>query len=248
MEGTRRLRPAAAPDAMSPDDADAPGEVRGEVRNDEDFELDPKRAKAARQTRRYARIARTLRVVLIAVALMIVAFIVVWPQIQTRVDRLRIGMASLEKLETDGEGLVNARLTGSDAKGRPYVITADFVRQIEGAPGTLGLERPRGQIEMDDGTTTVVTAADGRFHQDTRLLELDGGVVLVTGDGARYETAAAALDLAAGAASGTDPVQGEGPFGTVTGEGFHATDFGQTIFVDGRSTLVVSDSPQDQPS
>ncbi len=206
------------------------------------------RAEAARRTRRHVAIARTVRIVLVVVAAITVAYVVIWPQIQPRMDRLRIGMAALDKLDADGEGLVKARLTGSDDKGQPYIITADFVRQIEGEPGILGLTRPRGEIEMEDGTKTVITAADGRFHQDARLLNLDGGVVLLTGDGSRYETAAADFDLAAGTASGTDPVQGQGPFGSVSGEGFHATGFGQTIFVDGRSTLTVAGTAQEKPS
>lgn len=243
MERIRPPRPSAAPDAAEPDGVPAGGGPGA------DREITPRWAKAARRTQRQARIARTLRVVLIAVAVLIVVFVVVWPQIQPRVDRLRMGMASLDKLDSDGEGLVNARLTGSDAKGQPYVITADFVRQIEGSPGTLGLERPRGELEMDDGTTSVITAANGKFHQDLRLLELFGGVVLVTGDGSRYETPAAEMDLAAGVASGTDPVEGQGPYGTVSGDkGFRITDFGQTVVVIGRSTLVVADTAQEKPS
>ncbi|MBL8661058.1 MAG: LPS export ABC transporter periplasmic protein LptC [Rhodospirillales bacterium] len=189
-----------------------------------------------------------MRIVLVVVAATTAAFVVIWPQIQPRMDRLRIGMASLEKLDANGEGLVKARLTGSDDKGRPFVITADFVRQQEGQPGVLGLTRPRGEIEMEDGTKTVITAAEGLFHQDARLLDLSGGVVLVTGDGSRYETAAANFDLSSGTASGTDPVHGEGPLGSVVGEGFRVIGFGQTIFVDGRSTLVVAGTAGEKPS
>ena len=201
-----------------------------------------------RKPRHYTRIARAVRIGLIVLALTIVALIVIWPQIQPRVDRLRIGMASLEKLDSQGEGLVNARLTGSDAEGQPYVITADFVRQMEGVPGLLGLDGPRGEIRMHDGTVTAITAAEGRFHQDAKLLELYGGVVLVTGDGSRYETSTADLNLEAGTAWGTDPVTGRGPLGTVSGEGFHATDFGQKIFVDGRSSLTVAEPGREEPS
>lgn len=203
---------------------------------------------ARAKVRRTGRIGRPLRLVLVAIAVIIVAFVLLWPQVQPRMDRLRIGMASLEKLDSDGEGLVNARLTGEDAKGRPYQITAAFVRQLEGTTGILGLDRPRGEIRMEDGTATVMTAADGMFYQDSRLLELRGDVVLVTGDGSRYETASADLDLDAGTATGTDPVRGRGPLGTISGEGFRATDFGETLFVTGRSTLVVDGSADPNPS
>jgi lipopolysaccharide export system protein LptC len=96
---------------------------------------------------------------------------------------------------------------------------------------------------MEDGTETTIRADAGTFDQGTSMLELTGDVVLATGDGSRYETASAKLDLSSGIASGSEPVRGEGPFGTVTGEGFRALDYGDTIFVNGRSTLIVSETP-----
>jgi lipopolysaccharide export system protein LptC len=239
VEVTRRHRPSVAPDVADIEPRDEAGD---------DHDLVAARAKTARRIWRYTRIARVLSVVLAIVALLTLVVVLIWPQIQPRMDRLRIGMASLDVLESDGEGLVNAKLSGNDDKGRPYVITADFVRQLQGGTGVLGLDRPRGEITMEDGSKTVLTAAAGTFDQDKRLLKLYDGVVLTTGDGARYETAAADIDLAAGTANGTDPVQGRGPMGTVSGEGFHATDFGQTIFIDGRSTLVVAEPAQAKPS
>lgn len=180
---------------------------------------------------------------------MILAVILIWPQVQPRVDRLRIGMASLEKLETDSEGLMNARLTGTDAQGRPFVLTADFVRQIDPAANILGLDDPRGEITMEDGSQSVLTAKVGVFEQDKKLLKLTGDVVMRSGDGSRYETSAAELDLSSGTAWGGEPVRGEGPLGTVSGEsGFRITNFGETVFVNGRSTLIVDDRPNGQPS
>lgn len=185
-------------------------------------------------------------------AFVILAVILIWPQVQPRMDRLRIGMASLDKLETDSEGLVNARLTGSDSKGRPFALTADFVRQIDTGPAganTLGLDDPRGEITMEDGSQTVVTARAGVFEQDKKLLNLSGDVVLTTGDGSRYETSVADLDLSSGTAWGSAPVRGEGPLGTVAGDsGFRITNFGENVFVNGRSTLVVFAQPKAQPS
>jgi lipopolysaccharide export system protein LptC len=177
-----------------------------------------------------------------------IAVVLVWPQIQPRVDRLRVGMATLDVVGTDAEGLVNARLSGNDARDRPFAITAEYVRQLSGAPNTLGLDQPRGRIVMEDGTATTIRADAGTFAQDTSMLGLTGDVVLLTGDGARYETASAQLDLESGTASGTEPVRGEGPFGTVTGEGFRAVDYGDTIFVTGRSTLIVSETQPAEPS
>lgn len=244
MKGTRPSSPSATDEGVGSTASDADA-LDGD---EKEVAFRPRRVGRPRPARTYVRVTRTARIVLVGLALMIVAVIVIWPQIQPRVDRLRIGMASLEVIDGQGQGLVNARLTGSDAEGQPYELTARFVRQLEDSPALLGLDRPRGQIRMKDGSVTVITAASGRFHQQAKLLELYGDVTLETGDGSRYETAAATFDLAAGTASGTEPVHGRGPLGTVTGEGFRATNFGQTIFVEGRSTLVVTDPGQDAPS
>jgi lipopolysaccharide export system protein LptC len=206
------------------------------------------RRAAARKSRRFVRLAKPVRFALAAVAVLTIAVVLVWPQIQPRVDRLRVGMATLDVVGTDAEGLVNARLSGNDARDRPFAITAEFVRQLSGAPNTLGLDQPRGRIVMEDGTETTIRADAGTFDQGTSMLELTGDVVLATGDGSRYETASAELDLSSGTASGSEPVHGEGPFGTVTGEGFRALDYGDTIFVTGRSTLIVSETPAAEPS
>ncbi|HSO42867.1 MAG TPA: LPS export ABC transporter periplasmic protein LptC [Rhodospirillales bacterium] len=206
------------------------------------------RLDAARRSRRFIRLARPVRMALAALAVLTIVVVLVWPQIQPRVDRLRVGMATLDVVSTDAEGLVNARLSGSDARGRPFAITAEFVRQLEGAPSTLDLDQPRGRIVMEDGTETTIRADAGTYDQSTSMLELTGGVVLQTGDGSRYETAAADLDLTTGTASGSDPIQGEGPFGSVTGEGFRAIDYGETIFVSGRSTLILPETQAEKPS
>jgi lipopolysaccharide export system protein LptC len=214
----------------------------------EEDAADAGRRDAARRSRRFVRLAKPLRLALAAVAILTIVVVLVWPQIQPRVDRLRVGMATLDVVGTDAEGLVNARLSGNDARDRPFTITAEFVRQLAGAPNTLGLDQPRGTIVMEDGTETSIRADAGTFAQDTSMLGLTGDVVLLTGDGARYETASAQLDLESGTASGTEPVRGEGPFGTVTGEGFRAVDYGDTIFVTGRSTLLVAETQPAEPS
>lgn len=206
------------------------------------------RVAAARRSRRFARFVGPVRIGLAAMAVLTVAVVLVWPQIQPRVDRLRVGTAALDVVATDAEGLVNARLSGNDGRGRPFAITAEFVRQLEGTSSTLDLDQPRGSIVMEDGTETKIRAAAGTYDQASSMLELTGDVVLTTGDGSRYETAAADLDLGTGTASGSEPVQGEGPFGTVTGEGFRALDYGETIFVNGRSTLILPGTQPAEPS
>ncbi len=219
----------------------------GDVASDDEA-LAADRREAARRSRRFVRFARPVRIALAAIAVLTIIVVLVWPQIQPRVDRLRVGMATLDVVGTDAEGLVGARLSGNDARGRPFTLTAEFVRQLQGAPDTLDLDQPRGRIVMEDGTETTIRAEAGKYDQTTSMLELMGDVVLATGDGSRYRTAAALLDLRSGTASGSEAVRGEGPFGTVSGAGFRALDYGETIFVTGRSTLILPETQPAEPS
>ena len=52
-------------------------------------------------------------------------------------------------------------------------------------------------------------------------------------------TAAAQIQLREGSASGDEPVAAQGPFGTLTSEGFRLTDRGQVVIFTGRSHAVL---------
>jgi hypothetical protein len=103
----------------------------------------------------------------------------------------------------------------------------------------MSLDRPRGQIIAHGGATVVLTAAEGIYQAQPRLLDLFGTVTLTHSNGTRFVTRAAHLDLARETADGHEPVRGKGPSGAITAEGFRIEDKGDTIFFTGRAHLLL---------
>jgi len=82
-----------------------------------------------------------------------------------------------------------------------------------------------------------VTAETGVFHNEAKLLDLKGDVSVFHDGGTEMHTASARVDLAAGAASGDEPVDAQGPSGTIVSEGFRLYDRGARIVFTGKAHL-----------
>jgi lipopolysaccharide export system protein LptC len=80
---------------------------------------------------------------------------------------------------------------------------------------------------LTDGGWIYVEARAGIYDRRGSNLDLAGRVTVHHDDGTQFVTDAAKVDLAAGGAAGDAPVAAQGPFGTLTAEGFRLRDRGQ---------------------
>ena len=131
---------------------------------------------------------------------------------------------SAEELATLGAGLRldNPRFAGVTEQGEPFTIRADWALPDSAMPRFIDLERPEGEIEMNDGRTIAAKAAFGRMHREEKTLVLEGGVVLDTSDGYHIETGLIEIDLDAKTANAPGPVSGTGPRGQIEAGSFRA--------------------------
>ena len=97
---------------------------------------------------------------------------------------------------------------------------------------------PKADITTKDGTWLVLTAENGIYAREAKTLKLDGKVNLFHDHGYEFRTDRAQIDLAAGTATGNDPVEGQGAFGHLTATGFQLTNKGRTIQFRGKSKLT----------
>ena len=67
---------------------------------------------------------------------------------------------------------------------------------------------------------------------------MTGAVNLFHDSGFEVRTETAQIDLKNGAATGNAFVEGQGPFGHLSGEGFHLLNKGKTIYFKGKSKLI----------
>jgi lipopolysaccharide export system protein LptC len=172
-------------------------------------------------------------------ALVLLSLIALWPEVDIATGKVRMSIGHLSG-SVDGGSLLDARYNGLDEKGRPYTITAATARQID--PERVALTLPKGDITMENGTWLMLTAKAGTFMQHLNQLDLVHDVTLYRDDGTTVHTAAASIDIKAGAAAGSDPVHVEGPFGVLDAQGFAVMDKGTAIDFTGPAHLVLNGS------
>ncbi len=192
-----------------------------------------------RYTHGYSRFVQMMKYLLPAVAMVLVALVAVWPHLTTKDNSFRIGFSALKARETGDPSMVNARYLGSDKNEQLFSITADLVRNAMMDAATVELVMPKADITLEDGSWLVLTAETGVFRRAAKTLELAGTVNLFHDSGYEFRTEKVTIDLDSGSALGTEPVEGQGPFGDLSGEGFVLRDKGKTIIFTGKARLFI---------
>jgi lipopolysaccharide export system protein LptC len=172
-------------------------------------------------------------------ALLLLATIAVWPQIDRVTDSARIAFQRMGG-EVGGARLTDAHYHGVDERGRPYTVTAAIAQQD--GPERINLTVPKGDITLEDGTWLMLQARQGVYLQHSSQLDLSHAVTLYRDDGTTLVTSSASIDLKNGAAASSDPTHAEGPFGTLDSKGFTLTDKGAAIQFAGPAHLVLNGS------
>jgi lipopolysaccharide export system protein LptC len=192
---------------------------------------------AGQMARRRFLVAWTKRL-LPVLALALLAAVVFWPEIEGNEDRSRVSFRRTVQPRAEALRVVNPRYQGVDELNRPFTITAR-VGQQEGAAEILNLEEPRGDIVMTDGAWIYVQSRTGRYDKPAGRLDLAGDVTIYHDNGTMMLTEQAAVEIEEGAASGDAPVAAQGPFGTLTSEGFRLTERGAVVVFTGRAHAVL---------
>lgn len=193
----------------------------------------------------YSRFVGAMKVLLPVGALALVGLVAVWPYIQPSDSRFRIGFSTLMSSEAESPNIINPRLVGTDSSDQPFSITADLAKNFQlrkdfwqtGAP--VELEMPKADVTLEDGSWLVLTANSGLLTPRNKTLDLLGEVNLFHDSGYELRTEKATVDLRAGAATSDQPVEGQGPFGTLKAEGMRLTDKGKTIIFTGKARLTL---------
>lgn len=232
MEGDARQTPARPAAGGAGDDG---LEAKPRARRDIGFSASGPR----RFTRWYSRFVGAMKVVLPLIALLLIGLVVLWPHLKTEDLKFRIGFAALNLTDSGDPAMINPRYVGIDKDDQPYAVTADLARRVSEDGGRVELEMPKADITLEDGTWMVLTAQTGLYDRDQKTLDLEGNVNLYHDAGYEFLTSAAKIDLVKSIAYGDQPVQGHGPFGELTAQGFRMTDKGETINFTGSSRLVL---------
>jgi len=172
------------------------------------------------------------------VALGLLALIALWPEFDRAEDRGRLAFRRVTQATTEAMRISSARYQGVDEQSRPFSITATSAVQQE-QKNVVDLARPRADMVMGNGAWVLLEADQGQYARDRNLLDLSGTVTLWHDNGSMLRTPSAQINLAAGSAQGDDPVAAQGPFGTITGDGFRLRDRGQVVVFTGNAKAVL---------
>jgi lipopolysaccharide export system protein LptC len=188
---------------------------------------------------RYSRRVLFLKRMLPAVGLTLLLLVAVWPRLHPLLQRVQFGFPAIDLREARELRMVSPRYAGLDRYNRPYVITAEAGRQVPDRDDVMALEQPKAIMTVHGGASVVVTAATGIYQSQAQLLDLFDDVTLVHENGTRFVTRRAHLNLSDNTGEGHDPVEGHGPEGDISGEGFRILSKGETIIFTGRSDLLL---------
>lgn len=200
---------------------------------------------ATRNRSAYSRFVLLAKFALPVIAGVVIVLVVVWPELKSEPDRFRIGVSDIRVETAGGQHVVNARFTGIDSENRPFSITADTVTQAEDGKGQFELDQPKADVTLEGKGWVALTSPEGTFWRDQKVLALRGGVDLFHDDGYSFKTADIRVDFAAGTATGDKPAHGQGPFGTIDGQGINIFESGDRIVFTGKSRLILfPDAPR----
>ena len=189
--------------------------------------------------RAHRRVVSLMRMLLPAAALVLVAMVVIWSQWQSIETGFKIGFNSISPEEAKTLRMVNPRFAGTNRNARPFMLTAAEARRPNPGADMIVLTNPKGDVTTDSGAWLALSAAQGNYAQEKKILDLGGGVDLYHDNGLHFTSATARIDLKAGTAEGSDPVTGSGPSIEVTGQGFKMLNGGKTVIFTGKSKALL---------
>jgi lipopolysaccharide export system protein LptC len=192
---------------------------------------------------RYSRRVALLKLALPAIGGSLLLLVVAWPRVAPLFDRLRL--AAIDLREARELRMINPRYAGTDHDGRPFVITAAVGRQVPQRDDVMSLDGPVANMQSGSGAKIVVTSDTGVYQTQTQFLDMFGKVTINHQNGSTFVTSAARLDAANNAAEGHDAVEGHGPQGDITAQGFRIIDKGDIVIFTGQSNLTLNSTKQD---
>ncbi len=192
-----------------------------------------------------SRFVATMKYILPGLATLLLVAVIVWPEFSSDDDQFRIPQA-VGPIGTSRPQVLNARVMGIDSKSQPFQITADTsALKNNGEREFYLLEQPKADIVLQDGSWVALTAVDGEYEEDTKFLYLVGNVNVFHDAGHEFSTPKARFNLGNRSASGNDPVEGQGPLGTLQSEGFRIFDGGDRVLFTGKAEMLVYRSARD---
>jgi lipopolysaccharide export system protein LptC len=184
----------------------------------------PRRRAQMQAWRRRSQLIRRARRVLPATIAAVLVLLTGWVLVKSLLNRIIDGHAGGAVIH-----MTNAHFYGRDGNGRAFMLAAAEASRSNGDVQQFSLVKPMLQFNADLLKPSQITANRGAYREDTHILVLSDHVVLIDGDGDRFETDQAYIDTVRAEVNGWSRVRGSGPHGVITADAYGVYDHGQRV-------------------
>jgi lipopolysaccharide export system protein LptC len=192
----------------------------------------------ALQALRYSRFVGVMKRTLPIGAAAIVAAVIAYSVVPRNQDRFSLLNQRMGNLRND-LAMTKPRLTGTDARGNPFVITADAAIQDPANRHRATLKQVQADMQFDGLHWLNASADTGLFDMDAGTLKLDGGIALYTDSGYELHTKSADADLRNNIFQGHEKVAGHGPLGSLSADRFQIDRLKKHLTLNGHVHMIM---------
>ena len=188
---------------------------------------------------RYSRFVALMKRLLSLGAFLTIAAVLAFFFVQRMPRQLQMSYERLGRIENDLT-MVKPRLTGADAKGNPFVITADSAVQDAGNAKKASLKNLEADLTLDNHDWISARARSGMVDMAAGRLELSGGIDVFTATGYELHSNSASANLKQSVIHGHETVTGQGPQGTLRADEFHADRATNILILSGHVQMTLA--------
>jgi len=189
---------------------------------------------AASPAMRHTRFVSTMKIALPLGAFALFATVLIYSGVFDSHDRLDITFREIATLNNDLR-MVSPRVTGLDASGQPYVLTADTATQATGQPNHVALDNVQADLKLQNNTDWVsLSATSGLLDTESQTLGLKQKIDIYASSGYEFHGTSAVIDFRKGTVTSDEPVEGHGPLGTLRADSMTADNAKRTLHFQGR--------------
>lgn len=192
----------------------------------------------AMEALRYTQFVGVMKRALPVAAFAVIAAVLAFFFVARQPSKFSMTYEKLGSIEND-LAMIKPRLTGADADGNPFVITADAAIQDAKNPKRARLRKVEADVTTDKNGWVNANAAAGVVDMKAGSLELNGGIDVFSDSGYTLHSQAASLDLNKWTVHGHSEVTGQGPMGTMRADQFHYDRDSHQLTLDGHVKMTL---------
>jgi lipopolysaccharide export system protein LptC len=187
---------------------------------------------------RYTQFVSVTKRALPTAAFAVIAAVLAFFFVARQPAKVSMTYARLDAIKNDLT-MIKPHLTGADAKGHPFTITADTAVQDIRNPKRASLKKVEADLTVGSNGWINVNAAKGLVDMLGGSLLLNGGIDVYSDSGYSFHSQAAWVDLKKWIVWGNNPVTGQGPAGTMRADRFHYDRNADQLTLDGHVFMTI---------